>query len=189
MALGIGLHRRRGIPAYSPPAGNVVTNWRGAGTGGTNGLPDGWNASLPAGVTLSVLSRTPYRGGFIIDFQLSGVAAANGNCLIQPSGTIDAPCAAGQTWKSSVFVEPVGTPLPSGMISRLSWRDGVLAFVGTSASVPLTGSIAGNPVTETAVVPAGVSYAWLHLILAGVTTGQSVSLRYKIFAPTLWRVS
>lgn len=169
---------------YVPPSGNVVSNWAGTGTGGTNGLPDGWSGGAPAGVTLSVLSVTPYRGGNIIEVLFSGTATAAGNCLIQPNANSAAVCAPGQTWAMAGFIEPVGTPLPLAMLIRLSWRNNVLGFISTSPGSSIAGTITGAAQVESAVAPASANYVWAHFVQS-INLNDVVNLRYKIFAPTL----
>jgi len=173
---------------FVPPAGNMVANWAGAGTGGTSGLPDDWTATSVAGVTFSVLSRTPYKGGTIIEFQFAGTASAGGACFIRPASLL-AVAAPGQVWRHRVFSEAVGVPSPSQMELRLHWSDAAQAFLSAGSIAGMGGAMAGPEIAPAdSVAPAGAAYCRLFFYLL-VNSGQSINLRYKVFAPTLRRIS
>lgn len=190
LGVGVGVATRAKAKRYSPPAGNVITNWRGTGTGGSSGLPDGWSINaMPSGLTLSVLSRTSYKGGQIIEFQVTGTAGATGDIRILPGGTNanQAPytAAPGQVWRSSVFAERVSGNL---MDLRMIVRTAANGFVSWAGITSLGGTIATGPtVTPDTTAPATTGLVGLVLFL-GVTSGQVVSTRYKVFAPTLTSV-
>lgn len=185
--LGLGLTMPKGGDTYSPPAGNVISNWRGTGTGGTSGLPDGWTATTVAGVTFSVVSRTPYRGGNIIEFQFVGTATGSGSLLVQPAANNVGVAAPGQVWREEVFAEPVGTPTPIGLVYRISWRSSS-ALVGVGGSLALNGTIPGAVLGLNSTAPASTEFLG-PFFFAAITSGQVVNTRYKVFAPTLLRVS
>jgi len=185
--IGVGM-TRRASGLYVPPAGNVIANWRGAGTSGTGGLPDGWTAITVAGVTFSVLSRTPYRGGNIIEFQFSGAATANGNVFIQLGSGISGVAAQNQAWRQRVFLEAVGTPIPGLMVFQGQWRNSAQGFLATMNGTTTTGVITGNEIGPAdSIAPANAAFCGLFL-LRSVTSGQAVNIRYRIFAPTLMRI-
>lgn len=175
--------------AYQPPPGNVISNWRAAGYGGTSGLPDGWNMGSAPGVMFSVLSRTVFRGGNIIEFQFAGTATAPGNMFVQLGSGVSAVVAPGQVWRQRIFAEPVGNPLPGPMQLQGQWRNSAQGFLATMAGANAVGLIAGPEIAPAdSVAPANAAYAGLFIIRT-VSAGQTANLRYRIFAPTLWRVS
>lgn len=175
---------------FQPPSGNMIANYAGSGTGGTNGLPNGWTASWVAGVTFSVLSRTPYRGGFIIEFLFSGTAAGNGACNIFFSSATAIPASAGQTWRHRIYGERVGGAASPGEVGLTGHN--LSASVGWITSFPsanINGAITGPQIAPADnVTPANTAYLYPHFYRQ-ITTGQVVNLRYKIFAPVLWRIS
>lgn len=180
---------RRASGLYVPPAGNVITNWAGLGTGGTGGLPDGWTATTVAGVTFSVLGRTPFRGGNIIEIQFAGTASAGGNAAIQLGSPLSGVASPGQVWRQRVFLEAVGTPSPGLMTFQGQWRTSAPAFLGLMAGVTASGTIPGAEIAPSdSTAPANTVYCGLFL-LRTLTSGQTVNLRYRVFAPTLYRVS
>lgn len=194
MRHGIGISptlNRAKSALYLPPAGNVVTNWKGTGTGGTNGLPDGWAGFFPAGVTLSVLSRKPYRGGNIIEFQFAGTSTAAGNCAIYACAYTGFAAAPGQVWRNSAFVEPVGSQSPSRMAMTGEWHNSGNAFIAGLPLAALTAAtIAAGPTTPAdGTAPALTSFVAAPELVLFVGSGVSVNLRCKIFAPTLQRIS
>ncbi|MCA0399821.1 MAG: hypothetical protein LCH38_03295 [Proteobacteria bacterium] len=180
---------RRGAPvAFVPSSGNVISNWSGAGAGGTSGLPNDWFAVSVAGVVFSVLSRTPYRGGTAIEFQFAGTTSAGGAVYVRPASLL-APAAPGQVWRHRVFSEAVGTPSPSQMEWRIHWSDASQAFLSAGAIAVMGGSLSGSEIAPAdSVAPASTAYCRAFFYLS-VTAGQSINLRYRVFAPTLFRIS
>lgn len=190
VGLGVGL-RPQGADVFSPPPGNVIPNWRGTGTGGTSGLPDTWFGAFPAGVTLSVLSRTPYRGGNIIEVQFAGTSTGAGNCAVYACAYAGFAAAPGQVWRNSMFVEPVGAQTPGEMLITGEWHNSGGGFIsGLPLASPASSTIATGPLNPAdGTAPALTAFVTAPEIVRFVGSGVTVSMRYKIFAPTLWRVS
>ena len=178
-----------GVPDFVPPSGNAIASWRGTGTGGASGLPDGWSAATIAGVVLSVLSRTPYRGGVIIEAQFAGTATASGAIYIIPGGFLAASVAPGQFWRPRLFSERVGSATPGDLACNIHWRNASSVYLGAGPGAALNGNITGPEIAPAdGTAPATAAYAAMSLNRS-ITSGQAVSLRYRIFAPTLVRVS
>jgi hypothetical protein len=189
LKLGFSRIRRSGLSAFSPPAGNVIGNWAGTGTGGTGGLPDGWLSTTIPGVAFSVLGRTPYRGGNVIDFQFVGTTTVGGAIVVQPASSIIATVAPDQIWRIRLFAERVGVAAPAEMTARVHWRTSAQAFIAAGNSAPINGLIAGPGIAPAdSLAPATSALAGMFLF-AQIPTGQLVNLRYKVFAPTMVRVS
>ena len=192
---GIGLdicgpHAEAGILDYVPPPGNVIANWRGTGTSGTGGLPDGWFGVAPTGVTLAVLSRTPYRGGTIVEFRFSGTAAASGNCAVFSGPYVGYPAAPGQVWRARLWAESVGAQTPSSMNVTGEWHNSSNVFIGGIGNTTIgSASITGAPLAPAdAAAIASTAFVAAPAFILFVTSGQTVNLRYKVFAPTLTQV-
>jgi len=174
--------------AFVPPGGNVIANWAGIGTSGTSGLPTGWTAAVLSGVTITVLARTSYRGGNIIEYQFAGTAAASGSIYVSPGGLTGAAAAAAQVWSQRIYAEPVGAQ-SHATTCAIHWRNASALYLEQSTGVTMNGTIAGAPASPaSATAPATTAYA-AHVMAAIITSDQAVSIRMKVFAPILWRIS
>lgn len=187
--LGFTGRAKSGLLQFVPPAGNVIANWMGAGTGGSFGLPDTWSASTVAGVAFSVLSRTPFRGGNIIEVQFAGTATAGGSAFLQLGSGISGAVIPGQIWRQRVLLEAVGTPSPGLMTFQGQWRNSAQGFLATMSGASASGTIPGAEIAPAdSTAPASSAYCGLFL-LRSFSAGQAVNVRYRIFAPTLYRIS
>jgi hypothetical protein len=143
---------------YTPPPTNRITNFRGSGAvvgtiPGSGSLPSDWEATIPAGLTLEILSIQSLLGANEITFRISGTATASGFASIRFSArnaTTHATLvgearrarmrAAGPTgwtivyrgWNNSLIqVEALAsTSLPSSIASIIG-----LLFVPTAATI------------------------------------------------------